>query len=136
MGVNHPTSAVAVECGPVILLKQGHSLFLTSLGKLCTRAPSCEGQDEGVCVLCEVPGVVEYAGLMFVVVLQLLCFPSTLCKEARIVGEVGSAGQKTALLEDVDNVAKGACVPTLDVDKPRRCGCGTCCWRWKTAGAL
>ena len=70
-----------------------------------------------MCVLGKVPSVVENTGMFCVVMLWLLCDANALGKEPRVVGEVEGAGQETALLKDVGDVAERASVAGIDVDQ-------------------
>ena len=89
-----------------------------------------------MCVFCEVPSVVKNAGMFCVVALWLLCDAYGLGKETRVVGEVEGAGQETALLEDVGDVAERACVAGIDMDHFWCGGSRTCRWRWETASCF
>ena len=71
-----------------------------------------------------------------VVVLRLLRDAYGLGKEARVVCEVECAGQETALLEDVGDVAERAGVASIDMDQ-FWCGGGrTCRWWWEAASCF
>ena len=71
-----------------------------------------------------------------VVVLRLLRDAYGLGKEARVVCEVECAGQETALLEDVGDVAKRAGMARVDVYHLWCGGGGTCGGWWKAAGCF
>ena len=56
-------------------------------------------------VLGKVPGVEDYAGILFVVVWKLLGSSKALCEKSVVVLKMKSAGKETALLEDAGDVA-------------------------------
>ena len=66
-------------------------------------------------VFCQLPCVVEYAGLFVVVVHLLVSNACGLGEKARVGVKVEGAGQETALLEDGSDVTMGACVASVDV---------------------
>ena len=72
-----------------------------------------------MCILGQVPRVVEDTGVFRVVMLWLLCDTNSLCEEAWVVGEVESAGKEPALLKDVGDVAKWTSVAGIDMDQFR-----------------
>ena len=60
----------------------------------------------------------------------------SLREEAWVVRKVEGAGEKTALLKNVGDVANWARVAGVDVDQFWRGGCSSCGWRWKAATCL
>ena len=58
----------------------------------------------------KVPGVEDYAGILFVVAWKLLSSSKALCENSPVALKVKSAGEETALLEDAGDVADWASV--------------------------
>ena len=90
--VDRPAAALLVEDGAVVVVEEGHGLFLPSRGVFCGGAPGKEGDDEGVGVLVELPGVVDDASKFALIMGLIVGDADTLGKKARVVGKVKCAG--------------------------------------------
>ena len=88
-------------------------------------------------VFCQLPCVVEYAGLFVVVVHLLVSNACGLGEKARVGVKVEGAGQETALLQNGSDVAVGTCVTGIDVNCFWGSGSGTSGrWRYWASGLV
>ena len=89
--VNHPAATLLVENGAVVLVEEGHGVFLATRGVFCGCTPGEECDDDRVGVLVELPGVVDDAGELALVVGLIVGDANPLGKKARVVGKVECA---------------------------------------------
>ena len=75
-----------------------HGLGFAATGKFGPSTPGEEMDHDRMDVLCQVPRIMEYAGLFVVVVDLLVSNACGLGKETRVGVKVKGAGQETALL--------------------------------------
>ena len=97
VGVDDPAFAFLVKDSAVVLVQQGHGVFLAARGVFCGGAPREEREDEGMGVFGELPGVVNNASKFAMIVVLVVGDAYALGKKARVVGKVECAREEAAL---------------------------------------
>ena len=95
--VYDPAFALLVEDRAVAVVEQGHCVFFTTRSILGGGAPGQQCDNERVGVFAELPGVVDDASELAVVMLLVVGDPDTLRKESGVVRKVECAGEKSPL---------------------------------------
>ena len=95
--VDDPAFAFLVKDSSVVLVQQGHGVFLTARGVFGGGAPRKKREDEGMGVFGELPGVVNNASKFAMIVVLVVGDAYALGKKARVVGKVECAREEAAL---------------------------------------
>ena len=95
--MDHPAAALLVEDSPVVVVEEGHGVFLAPGGVFGGGSPGEECNDDGVSVFCVVPRVVDDASKLALVVGWIVGDANALGKKSRVIGEVKGTGQETTL---------------------------------------
>lgn len=91
--VDDATAGIVVEDRAMVLLEKSGCMLFTAVSKLPAGTPFEDGEDDGMGLLCKVPGIGPDAGLFFIVVGVLLCDARALRKKAWVVSEVDVLGR-------------------------------------------
>ena len=90
--VDHPAAAFLMKDCTMVVVKEVHGVFLSSRGILCGSTPRKECDDKGMGILVELPGIVDDASKLVVVMGLVVGDANALGKKSRVVGKVECAG--------------------------------------------